>query len=247
MADGNPPPERPAQDRHAQTDAVWQPRPQIEVEKSVAEYSRVVARLKVALPVAAGLILLLIFVLPQIRSESERFRIGLKNVTDIANDTLSMVNARYFGTDDNGEPFVVTAQKVHERSEPDANGSKLIDLTAPRAELNTNDGKHAVLTATSGIYDRKDEVLDLAGQVDLTQGDYEMHTTAARIRLKDSTASGDAPVTAKGSFGDIQSKGFIARQNDRVLIFTGPATLVLKGKTETPTETTDAKPGETGP
>ncbi len=243
MADGNPP---SAQDRHAQTDAVWEPRPQAEVEKSVAEYSRIVTRLKIALPVVAGLILLVIMVLPQLRSESERFRIGLKSVSDIANDTLSMVNARYFGTNDNGEPFQVTAQKVHERSELNENGTKLIDLTAPRAELNTNQGNHVVLTATSGIYDRKDEVLDLAGQIDLVQGETEMHTTAARIRLKDSTASGNAPVTAKGSFGDIQATGFTARQNDRVLTFTGPATLVLKNNNTTPTDTTDAKPGRQG-
>ena len=104
----------------------------MDVGHSVAQYSRLVARLKIGLPVAAGLILLLVLVLPQFRSESDRFRIGLKSVGDVVNDTLSMRNARYFGTDDKGQPYQVTAATVHERSEVDANGTKLIDLTEPQ-------------------------------------------------------------------------------------------------------------------
>lgn len=227
MADGNTP---APEDRHRATDAVWQPREQADVRQTVAEYSRWVARLKIALPVIAGVITLLVFILPQLRTESERFRIGLKNVTNVTNDAFSVVNGRFIGTDDNGEPFQVTAQSAHERPQPDENGVKLFDLNTLRADIDTTDGKHITLTATAGVYDRKNEVLDLSGQVDLIQGtDYEMHTTAARIRLKERIVTSDAPVSAKGPFGEItRANGFIARQNDHVLIFKGPATLVLE-------------------
>ncbi len=225
------------------SDIVWQPRENTDVGGSVARYSRFVARLKIALPVTAGLILLLVLVLPQIRSQSDRFKIGLKTVGEIASDTLSMRNARYFGTDDKGQAYQVTAATVHERPEADANGTKLIDLTEPHAELKTDQGKIVNVNATSGVYDRKQEILELGGQVDLIQDDgTEMHTSQAQVHLKESLATGTAAVTAKGSFGTIEAAGFTARKNEKTLTFTGPATLVLQSKTKAPDSKGEAKP-----
>jgi lipopolysaccharide export system protein LptC len=240
MADGNSPPPDP---RHTHSAALWQPREAAEVEKSVAQYSRFVSRMKIALPIIAGVILLLVLVLPEMRSESDRFRIGIKNVTDVTTNALSMVNAHYLGTDDKGEPFQVFAQAVHERPDPEPNGTKLVDLKEPRAELNTNEGALGKLNATTGVYDRGDDILDLAGKVDLYRDqNYEMHTSAARVHLKENVATGTVPVTAKGPFGDIQASGFTARQNDHVLLFTGPATLVLKHKKSGNDGSTETQP-----
>lgn len=237
-ADGEGPRQNPSQtgERKQHSAAVWQPR-EVQVGQSVAQYSRFVQRMKFGLPVAAGVILLLVFLIPQFRSESDRFRIGLKNITDLTNDTLSMQNARYFGTDDKGEPFSITAEMVKERPAPD----KLIDLTGPKAQMAMKDGRRVDLGATNGVYDRTLEILELCGQVDLIQKDgYEMHTSQARVMLKESTASGDAPVTAKGSMGEVQAAGFRARQSDNVIIFTGPAKLVLNGEKAKPAEPTSA-------
>ena len=214
----------------ANSDVVWQPR-NVSVGGSVAQYSRFVQRMKIGLPVVAGVILLLVLLLPQFRGESDRFRIGLKNVKGVATDTLSMMNARYFGTDDKGEPFSVNAQGVRERATED----KLIDLTEPRAEMSTKDGKRVKLNASAGVYDRSHEQLDLSGQVDLFQDQgYEMHTSQARVMLKEGTASGTARVTGKGTSGEIEASGFTAHQNDNVVHFTGPAKLVLNPKKSDP-------------
>jgi lipopolysaccharide export system protein LptC len=208
------------------SEALWQPR-DVKVGSSVAEYSRFVHRMKIGLPVAAGVIVLLVLLLPQLRSESERFRIGLKDMADVTTDTLSMVNARYFGTDENGQPFSIVAESVRERPTAD----KLIDLTGPRAEIAAADGSRVEVTATAGVYDRGQEVLELTGEVSLRQQEgYEMHTSVARVQLKDNVASGDAPVKGTGPVGEIAAAGFIARQEDNVVVFTGPATLVLKGE-----------------
>ena len=221
------------------SDVLWQPR-HVSASGSVAQYSRFVARMKFALPLTAGVILLLVLILPQFRAETDRFRLGLKSVAEATGDTLSMINARYFGTDDKGQPFSVKAASVRERPGPD----KAIDLTAPQAELTMKDGTKMTLSATSGVYDRTGEVLDLAGQVDMTQSrGTEMHSTAVRILLKDNIATGDQPVTGKGSFGEIAGAGFKARQNDGVVIFTGPARLVLvpRAKSDTPAQPAPAR------
>jgi lipopolysaccharide export system protein LptC len=206
-------------------DILWQPR-QVSVEGSVTQYSRFVQRMKIALPVAAGVILLLVLLLPQFRSESERFRIGLKSVGTVTTDSLSMVNARYFGTDDQGAPFSIDAQAVRERPTPD----KLIDLTEPRAALSAKSGRRLNVSASTGVYDRNQEILELGGKVSLAddQG-YEFHTSALRVFLRENRAAGDAPVTGRGPNADIAAAGFSARQNDNAILFTGPATLVFRG------------------
>jgi lipopolysaccharide export system protein LptC len=166
-------------------------------------------------------------------------------VTDATTDTLSMVNARYFGTDDKGEPFSVTAQGVKERPAPD----KLIDLVEPRAQVATKDGRRVDLAATTGVYDRTNEILDLAGKVDLLQKDgYEIHTSQARVLLKENSASGTAAVTGKGPMGEIEGAGFTARQNDSVIIFTGPAKMILqKDKSADATPAPNAPPATPTP
>jgi lipopolysaccharide export system protein LptC len=228
--DGKPGRAPDGSNHEANSEVMWQPR-DVSVAGSVQQYSRFVQRMKIGLPVAAGVILLLVFLLPQFRGESDRFRIGLKNVKGVATDTLSMMNARYFGTDDKGEPFSINAQGVRERASED----KLIDLTEPRAEMSSKDGKRVKMNASAGVYDRNHEQLDLSGQVDLfhDQG-YEMHTSQARIMLKEGTASGTAPVTGKGTSGEIEASGFTAHQNDNVVHFTGPAKLVLNPKKSDP-------------
>ena len=227
----------------AHADILWQPR-HVSVERSVAQYSRFVARMKIALPAAAGMILLLILVLPQFRAQTDRFRIGLKTLTEVTSDTLSIVNARYFGTDDKGRPFSVSAESARERSSED----KRIDLTVPRAEMTMDDGNVVVLTATTGVFDRSGDTLDLGGQVSLVdRRGHEIQTSAVRILFKDKSASGDAPVTGKGSFGTLEASGFTMHDVDRVIRFTGPARLILNGNRQDEAPAADvADPNEAG-
>jgi lipopolysaccharide export system protein LptC len=228
----------------AHSDVLWRPRGE-SVEASVAQYSRFVARMKIALPVVAGVILLLVLLFPQFRGETERFRVGVKKLDDITSDVLSMVNARYVGTDDDGHPYTITAASAKERSSED----KAIDLVDPKADLTTSDGHWVKITATKGVYDRNQQILDLGGQVDVYQQEgYELHSTAARFSVKDRIATGNAPVNGKGSFGTIAAAGFSVTDNGTVVNFTGPVTLVLdnkhdKNKDAAPADATAPAPG----
>jgi len=210
------------------SDALWQPR-QVSAESSVAQYSRFVGRMKIALPIVAGVILLLVLFVPQFRGESERFRVGVKTLAEITSDTLSMINARYVGSDEEGRPYSITAKSARERAaEQPSTGQKLIDLVEPRAELTMKDGSWLKISASNGVYDRNQEILDLGGQVDVIQqnGD-QVHSTAARISVRDRIASGNAPVSGRGSFGTIAAAGFSVTESGSVVNFTGPVTLVL--------------------
>jgi lipopolysaccharide export system protein LptC len=214
---------------------IWQPR-QAEVGQSVAHYSRFVSTMKLALPIAAGIILLLVVILPQFRDDDARFRIGMNLVKGSSNDTLSMTNARYFGTDEKGQPYSVTAQGVRQHAKED----KAIDLVSPKAEVNLTNGTYLQAGASQGLYDRENEKLDLSGEVTVFQDQgNQIKTSQAVVMLKAGTATGRKPVSGEGPYGTMQAEGgFDMSENGRIMNFHGPARVTFnpdsKGTSATP-------------
>lgn len=225
---------------------IWRPR-DASVAESVAQYSRFVSIMKIALPVAAGILLLIVIVLPQLRQDDERFRLGSDMVGGEHTDALSMTNARYFGTDDKGQPYSVAAEGVRQRT----NDDKAVDLVTPKANISLNGGKNMSAAASAGVYDRDNHKLDLSGDVTVQQDqDNKLVTTEATVMLKDGTASGRAPVTGEGTFGKLQaSGGFDLSERGKIVHFRGPAKLTINPKDSAPPtpESAPATPPPTAP
>ncbi len=202
---------------------IWRPR-EASVAESIAQYSRFVGIMKLSLPIVAGLLLLLIIVLPLLRRESDRFQVGSATI-NAKDGSLSMTNARYYGTDDTGQPYNVTAAGVLQRSAND----RAIDLNAPKAEITMNNGTWMSATASTGTYNREKQVLDLAGDVSLFHySGNDIHTTQAQVHLKEGTVTGNGEVRGQGPVGTIEAKGFTYSKDDKKLHFTGPARMTFK-------------------
>lgn len=200
----------------------WQPR-SVAIRESVEKYSRFVSAMKVLLPSVAGLLLALVFILPQLRGEPEQLTADIAITTDNGG-ALSLVNARYLGTDTSGQPFTVTAESVREADGGDDN----IDLTAPQADISLNDGTWLMVGADTGRYHRESQTLNLEGAVNLFQDQgYQLHTESAVILLEQGTATSSMPVQTQGPFGRLESQGFDLQDKGKVVFFTGPAKLVL--------------------
>ncbi len=229
------PPEH-TKNTEAERETIWQPRDSSATE-SVAQYSKFVSIMKIGLPVAAGFLLLLVVILPQFRQDDERFRIGMNLVKGSETDSLSMTNARYFGADDKGQPYSVTAGGVRQRTSED----KSIDLVTPKAQISLNNGTVMLAGASAGIYDRDNQKLDLTGDVTVSQQEgNKLTTSAAVIMLKDGTATGRAPVDAEGSFGTMHANGgFDLSERGRVVLFHGPGRMTLN-----PDSKASSKPAE---
>jgi lipopolysaccharide export system protein LptC len=216
----------------------WRPR-EVSAAADVARYTKFVGYMRIGLPVLAGILVLLVLVLPQFMGNDERFRIGTvtEPLREAAIDALSMVNAKYYGTDAKGQPFSVTAKGVKERAAPD----KRVDLVEPQADITLTSGDWLSVQAGSGLYDRETEILTLANNVSLFQDKgYEMQTTEATIRLKDGSASSRTPVQSQGPFGQLQAQGFELTNKGDNVVFLGPATLVLNGTMKADTGKTGA-------
>ncbi len=203
------------------TRGVWEPRT-ADIRASVAKYSRFVSLMKILLPSFALLLVGLVVILPQFQSVPDELAAEIAITPEGAGDSLSLVNARYVGTDESGQPFSVTAETVLE-GETDR-----ISLAAPQADISLNDGTWLMVGATTGLYHRDTQVLDLEGEVNLFQDQgYELHTEAATVLLKEGQARSSVPVYTQGPFGRLESQGFQLEDKGKVVYFTGPATLVL--------------------
>ena len=189
----------------------------------MAQYSRFVQIMKIALPVAAGILLIVVIGLPLIREQEDRFRIAPGADKNGTGKSLSMTNARYYGTDDKGQPYSLTAQNVR-----GGTGDKIIELTLPKAEITLN-RRHLACRPppNSGVYDRDKQMLDLHGDVALFQYEgNELHTSSAHITLKDGSRRRQRAGHRPGSFRHprSQSAGLYVSDKDKVIHFTGPAT-----------------------
>jgi lipopolysaccharide export system protein LptC len=185
--------------------------------------------LKIALPAAALMLILVVALWPRFLIEGGRFRILADEFGSEGLNRLSMVNARFEGTDRSDRPFTVTA----DRATQDLEDTDLIELIRPKADMTLEDGNLVALTAEHGLFRRDDETLKLSGGVDLVHArGYTIRTLAADINLKTGTAEGSDPVSAKGPFGAVTSQGFRVAQRGGVIVFTGNAKLILNAKPE---------------
>jgi lipopolysaccharide export system protein LptC len=109
----------------------------------------------------------------------------------------------------------------------------MIDLAFPKADITLRSGVWLALSAETGLFNRKQQVLNLRGGVTLFHDmGYELRTPSADIFMKRGIASGDQPVTGQGPIGTIRSAGFRILDGGKRVLFTGKSRLVLypKGK-----------------
>lgn len=190
----------------------------------IRSYSRFVSVMKVLLPLLALTLVTLVVVWPQMRTDDARFRVGFSGLNDGGVEDPSMINARYYGVDQNRQPYSITADFA--RNLPQEQSQ--VELEMPKADLALDDGTWVVLTAESGVYDRDEETLDLVGAVDLFHDSgYEFQTSVASVDLNTGIATGTEPVRGQGPFGDLQAEGFHLEKKGQVIVFTGKARLVL--------------------
>lgn len=180
---------------------------------------------KFLLPVIAVGLGVAIFYLARVEGGKHLIVIGpTTEVVPEEIDSVSMTNARFSGRDSRNRSFTVTADEARQRS----SDSEIIHLKHPKADLDLTGGRLVAIHADSGIFVRNDQLLNLAGEVTLSDNrGFEFHTDSASIDLGRHTASGDAPVAGRGPSGDIVSEGFRVLDDGNRVIFTGKTSLTL--------------------
>jgi len=187
-------------------------------------YTRFVTLMKVVLPLLAAGLVVLLAVWSQLNLDTSRFHLAATEIAPDQLDSLKMVNARFDGIDDKNRPYSVTAEEVIQDSED----ADVVALASPEADITLENGAWIALTARSGKYSRKSEILELVGGVSLYHDrGFEIHTERALLDLAEGTASGDAPVAGQGPSGELQAESFQVSDGGKRIIFGGKARLVL--------------------
>jgi lipopolysaccharide export system protein LptC len=191
------------------------------------KHRRMVAMLRIALPLAALLLATVVIVWPKFQNrERSGFTLTPTRVDPSEIEQLTMVNPRFIGMDAKLQPYTVTAKTAIQ----DKAGSDLILLDQPQADLTQNSGAWITATAKSGRYQQKAQLLDLDGDINLFHdAGYEFHTEQAQIDLANDSATGDVPVTGHGPMGTIDAEGFMILDHGQTVIFTGQSKLHING------------------
>ncbi|MBL8838169.1 MAG: LPS export ABC transporter periplasmic protein LptC [Alphaproteobacteria bacterium] len=186
-------------------------------------YSRFVLGLKIVLPLGAVALIGLIF---SFREQAPSRR---NQTADIQREVLAnsqMVNPRFRGIDDQGQPFSLSADFAI----PSTRNPNVTDLVQPKGDITRNDGSWVALSAERGAYDRRDRVLDLGGHVSIfhDQG-YEMVTSQMRVDMPSGVAVGNEPVFGQGPDTEFQGAGFRLEERGARVVLTGDSRVVIFG------------------
>ncbi len=193
--------------------------------REAARHARFVGIMKLVLPLAAAALVAIVVTWPYVASRNEAgLRLTFAKRSEEANGLITMVNARYVGTDRKAQPFSITA----ERATQDPDAPERLEFSGIDADITLTEGAWLALRAERGRYDRERQRLELLGRVALFSDDgYELTTEDVTIDLEAGTASGDRPLSAQGPLGTVAAGGFRAQDGGKRLRFLGPVRMTL--------------------
>lgn len=136
--------------------------------------------------------------------ESGRVAMSFARLTKIAND-LAMIKPRLHGTDDRGDPFLITAQRAVQTG-PSAHKARLYGV---QADITLQKGLWVSASAKMGYLDVDHHTLRLVGALSIyASNGYELHTEHALVDLASGQVSGDSPITGQGPDGTLSAQRF---------------------------------------
>jgi len=173
--------------------------------RRVRNYSRVVAWMKVLLPLGAVALIAAIFVTA--RDKGDLTKIFTAEELATLGAGLRLDSPRFAGVTERGEPFAIRADWAL----PDSAMPRFIDLERPEGEIELNDGRTIAARAATGQMHRAEKILVLEGGVVLDTSDgYHVETEMVELDLDAKTAIAPGPVIGTGPRGQIHAGSFRA-------------------------------------
>jgi lipopolysaccharide export system protein LptC len=135
----------------------------------------------------------------------------------IVNDDLAMLKPRLTGADDQGDPYVVTADEAVQ----DKSDSKRATLKNVQGDVTLKDGTWISAIAPRGVLDAKARRLALQGPIAVySDSGYELHTASANVDMHNALIVGNDAVNGQGAFGIFRADRFrLDRHSRRVFLY----------------------------
>jgi lipopolysaccharide export system protein LptC len=168
------------------------------------KYSQFVSLMKRALPIAAAAIVFAILVYAFLPRASDRITLTAERTGLLKND-LTMIKPRLTGADDNGNPFVITAEAAVQ----DPKDLHRAHMKKIEADMTLDNGGWLNANAEAGFFDMDTSMLKLAGGIAVySDAGYELHTEKVDVDLRKGLFHGPGTVTGHGPFGTMRADRF---------------------------------------
>ena len=167
-------------------------------------YSRFVGLMKRALPIAASVIIAAVLIYAFVPRQSDKITMVYQRLGRIEND-LAMMKPRLTGTDDKGNPFVITADHAVQDSH-NPHRAKLVNI---EADITLNRQQWVNASAANGAFDMDKGTLNLTGGISIfSDAGYEMHTSRGHLDLNRGHFDGPEVVSGQGPLGTFRADRF---------------------------------------
>lgn len=192
-----------------------------------AGYSWFVRVTKFALPIAA--VVIVGIVVAKMSQDQQQLQIAeLPKQEKTTPGQVDIVEAAYSGVDAEGRAYKITASEAHRVM---GTSDTVIALTKPKADITMEDGTWLSVNAAEGLYNNTASTLKLSGGVEaFHDSGYEFHLQDADIGIKGREAKTALPVTAQGPAGTLEAASMTVTDQGQMIVFGGPAKLVLRDK-----------------
>jgi lipopolysaccharide export system protein LptC len=185
-------------------------------------HDRLVRWAKVLLPSAVGILLAILAVAPLEKKGDASFILDKKKV-QTAPERMRVEAARYTGTDDKGQQFVMVANSAVQRS----SDTPLVDITGMFARLNQAQGP-VVIAANQGRYNIDTQKVAIDGPVKVAAQDgFKLSTSNVLVDLKQRQLASQGPAQGAMRLGQFQAGHISADLGDKVVVLDGGARLKI--------------------
>jgi lipopolysaccharide export system protein LptC len=212
-----PPSPRPLRDWTARTRAT---------ALETLRYTRFVMAMKQVLPIAALAIVASVIAYSVIPRRPDGVSLTYQRIGAIRDD-LVMIKPRLSGTDDRGNPFVITAAKAVQ----DVNNRHRASLRQVEADMQIDNRNWLNARAANGFFDMDARTIRLGGGIALfTDSGYELHTDSADVDLNNNVIEGQSEVKGHGPLGSLRADRFHVDRLKRQLRLIGHVRMTMYPK-----------------
>jgi len=185
-------------------------------------HDRVVRWTKIALPSAVGVLIAVLALAPLDKKGDVSFILDKKKV-DSAPERMRVEQARYTGTDDKGQQFIMTANRAIQRS----SDNPLVDVRGMFARLNQQQGP-VLIAADKGRYNIDTQQVAIDGPVKVagTEG-FRLSTSNVRVDLKQRKLASQGPAEGAMRLGQFHANRIRADLGERKVVLDGGARLKI--------------------
>ncbi|QNP45578.1 LPS export ABC transporter periplasmic protein LptC [Sphingomonas sediminicola] len=187
-----------------------------------SSHDRIVRFAKVALPSAVGVVIAFLAMAPLDKSGDVSFILD-KNQVENAPERMRVEQARYVGQDNNGQKFLIVANRALQRTSE----QPIVDIWGMLARFGLAQGPVTV-AANQGQYNLDQQKVTVQGPVRVAGPEGEQLVTRdVTVDLKQNVMTSDGGVAGRMELGQFEASRLRANLNDRTVVLDGGARLKI--------------------